>query len=75
MNTPLDESNLAHIGGDDDKRAKKFASETEMNWKGAGEAVGIQIWRVENKRDENDNPKVGVSKLMCKVLTIPCAND
>jgi len=60
MNTPLDESNLDHIGGEDDKRAKKFAAETEVNWKGAGEAVGIQVWRVENKRDENDNPKFGI---------------
>ena len=75
MNTPLDESNLDHIGGDDDARAKQFAAETEVNWKGAGEAVGIQVWRVENKRDENDNPKVGASKLMFKVLTIACAHN
>ena len=33
-----------------------------MHWEGAGQKVGIEIWRVENERDENDNPKFGINK-------------
>lgn len=62
MDTPIEESNLAHIGSDEDKAAKKAAAEIEMNWEGAGKSPGIQIWRVENTRDENDNPKFGINK-------------
>ena len=37
------------------------AAETEANWDGAGQEEGIQIWRVENTRDEDDNPKFGIN--------------
>lgn len=60
MATPIEESNLAHIGSDMDHAAKKAAAEHEFKWEGAGEAVGIQIWRVENTRDEHGNPKFGI---------------
>lgn len=60
MDTPIEESNLAHIGSDEDKALKKAAAETEVNWEIAGKKEGIQIWRVENRRDENDNPKFGI---------------
>mmetsp|Transcript_17618 Transcript_17618/g.21547 ORF Transcript_17618/g.21547 Transcript_17618/m.21547 type:complete len:375 (+) Transcript_17618:133-1257(+) len=61
MDTPLEESNLAHIGSAEDIAAKKAAAETEVNWTGAGTSEGIQIWRVENKRDEHGNPKFGIN--------------
>eukprot|EP00560_Eucampia_antarctica_P008519 CAMPEP_0197823420 /NCGR_PEP_ID=MMETSP1437-20131217/750_1 /TAXON_ID=49252 ORGANISM="Eucampia antarctica, Strain CCMP1452" /NCGR_SAMPLE_ID=MMETSP1437 /ASSEMBLY_ACC=CAM_ASM_001096 /LENGTH=389 /DNA_ID=CAMNT_0043422579 /DNA_START=46 /DNA_END=1215 /DNA_ORIENTATION=+ len=61
MNTPIEESNLAHIGSDEDKAAKKCAAAIEMNWEGAGESPGIQVWRVENVRDENNNPNFGIN--------------
>eukprot|EP00978_Attheya_sp_CCMP212_P013092 scaffold32746_cov37-Attheya_sp.AAC.1 len=62
MDTPLEESNLAHIGSDADKAAREAAAQFEVNWEGAGAEVGIQIWRVENVRDENDNPVFGIHK-------------
>uniref|UniRef100_A0A6U2ZDQ2 Gelsolin-like domain-containing protein n=1 Tax=Entomoneis paludosa TaxID=265537 RepID=A0A6U2ZDQ2_9STRA len=61
MDTPLDESNLAHIGSDEDKAAREKAAGLEVNWQGAGEAVGLQIWRVENKRDEHGAPDFGIN--------------
>jgi len=43
MDTPIAESNLAHIGSDDDKAAREAAAKCEANWEGAGEKVGIQV--------------------------------
>lgn len=60
MDTPFEESNLAHIGSDEDKAAREAAAKLEMNWEGCGQAEGIEIWRVENKRDENGNPDFGI---------------
>ena len=58
--TPLEDSNLAHIGSDQDKAAREAAARCEVNWKGAGVAPGVQIWRVENRRDDEDNPVFGI---------------
>jgi len=44
---PLEESNCAEIGSDADKAARKAAAQTEEAWVGVGQAVGIQIWRIE----------------------------
>lgn len=33
-----------------------------MEWTGAGQAVGLEIWRVENTRSEADTPVFGVKK-------------
>jgi len=60
MDTPLEESNLAFIGSDEDKAAREAAASLEIKWEGAGDSPGIQIWRVENRRDEDDNPVFGV---------------
>ena len=60
MDTPIEESNLAHIGSDEDKAAREAAARCEVNWEGVGSEVGLEIWRVENARDENDNPKFGI---------------
>jgi len=61
MDTPLEESNLAQIGSDEDKTAREAAAKLELNWEGCGQEVGIEIWRVENKRDENGNPDFGIN--------------
>eukprot|EP00975_Prorocentrum_lima_P034293 7206961-Prorocentrum_lima.AAC.1 len=44
---PLAESNVAHIGSDADKAARKAAAQTEDAWIGAGDAPGVQVWRIE----------------------------
>ena len=41
------DSNVALIGSDLDRQVKKEAAKTEPAWKGAGDAVGIQVWRIE----------------------------
>jgi len=43
----LEDSNCALLGSDTDRAVKKAAAETEPAWKGAGEAPGIQVWRIE----------------------------
>jgi Vesicle coat complex COPII, subunit SEC24/subunit SFB2/subunit SFB3 len=40
---------------------KQAAAEVEVNWNGVGAKEGIVVWRVENVRDENDNPKFGIN--------------
>ena len=62
MDTPLEESNLAHIGSDEDKAARERAAKLEVNWEGCGEKPGIEIWRVENKRTEGGAPDFGINK-------------
>jgi len=60
MNTPLNESNLAHIGSKEDRSAKHAAAEIEANWDGVGERLGLKIWRVENTH-ENGVAKFGIN--------------
>lgn len=60
MDTPFEESNLAGIGSDEDKACREAAAKIEMHWEGAGESEGIQIWRVENRRSEDDVPIFGI---------------
>lgn len=43
----LDETNAAKLGSDEDRATKKKSAQTENAWKGAGQKVGIQIWRIE----------------------------
>lgn len=40
------DSNLALFGSDTEKSVKKESAETEPAWKGAGNAVGLKIWRI-----------------------------
>jgi hypothetical protein len=61
MVTAIEDSNLAHIGSPADRAAKKAAAECEGNWSDAGKEPGLQIWRVENTRDANGNPKFGIN--------------
>uniref|UniRef100_A0A7S3Q837 Gelsolin-like domain-containing protein n=1 Tax=Chaetoceros debilis TaxID=122233 RepID=A0A7S3Q837_9STRA len=62
MDTPIKDSNLALIGGPLDRAIRKSTAESEWNWEGAGTSAGIQIWRVENVRDEHGNPNFGINK-------------
>mmetsp|Transcript_8556 Transcript_8556/g.25750 ORF Transcript_8556/g.25750 Transcript_8556/m.25750 type:complete len:381 (+) Transcript_8556:132-1274(+) len=44
----LEDSNMAMVGSDVDKAARKGAAEKEPAWSGAGAGPGTEIWRVEN---------------------------
>mmetsp|Transcript_47436 Transcript_47436/g.92574 ORF Transcript_47436/g.92574 Transcript_47436/m.92574 type:complete len:380 (+) Transcript_47436:56-1195(+) len=65
METKIEDSNLANIGSDEDKAAREAAASLENCWEGAGESLGIQIWRVENNRKESeehgDTPVFGIA--------------
>ena len=61
MDLPIEETNLAGIGSNEDHAARKAAAKMDFHWEGAGTKEGIEIWRVENKRDENDNPDFGIA--------------
>lgn len=40
------DSNMALFGSDTEKQVKKESAESEPAWKGAGQNVGLQIWRI-----------------------------
>jgi gelsolin len=42
------DSNLAMFGSDTEKQVKKESADQEPAWKGVGQAVGLQIWRIVN---------------------------
>lgn len=44
---PLKDSNVAGIGSEADKDLRKQAASGEAAWQGAGQQVGVQIWRIE----------------------------
>ena len=59
----LEDSNLAGIGSSADKEARLAAAQSEKAFKNAGQKVGIEIWRVENKKaTTSSGPKFGVKK-------------
>jgi len=43
----LASSNVAGLGGKENRELKAAAAKTEKAWEGAGKAVGVQIWRIE----------------------------
>lgn len=43
----LEDSNVAALGSNEDRDTKKKSAQTEPAWKGAGQKVGIEIWRIE----------------------------
>lgn len=45
---PLEDSNCAGIGSEEDKAARKNAAQTEPQWHGVGLAPGLKVWRIEN---------------------------
>jgi len=62
MTLPIEETNLAGIGSDEDKAAREAAARIEFHWKDGevGSSPGVEIWRVENKRTESDTPDFGI---------------
>jgi hypothetical protein len=58
----VEDSNVENIGSAEDKAARLAAAQTEKEWEGSGQAVGLEIWRVENRRTENDTPDFGVKR-------------
>ncbi|XP_030834900.1 gelsolin-like protein 1 [Strongylocentrotus purpuratus] len=40
------DSNLALFGSDTEKKVKKESAQSEPAWEGAGQEVGLQIWRI-----------------------------
>jgi gelsolin len=43
----IEDSNIANIGTDLDKKIRQAAAQTEPAWSNAGRSVGLQIWRIE----------------------------
>jgi gelsolin len=43
----IEDSNIANIGSDLDKKVRVAAAQTEKAWTNAGQTVGLQIWRIE----------------------------
>jgi len=43
----IEDSNIANYGSKEHKDAKLNAAKAEAAWDGAGQAVGIEIWRIE----------------------------
>eukprot|EP00286_Rhodomonas_abbreviata_P027076 CAMPEP_0181301098 /NCGR_PEP_ID=MMETSP1101-20121128/7241_1 /TAXON_ID=46948 /ORGANISM="Rhodomonas abbreviata, Strain Caron Lab Isolate" /LENGTH=397 /DNA_ID=CAMNT_0023406377 /DNA_START=93 /DNA_END=1282 /DNA_ORIENTATION=- len=58
----LEDSNMANYGSKEHVDARKAAAESETEFVGAGQKVGLEIWRVENKRTESDTPDFGVKR-------------
>ena len=44
----LEDSNIAGLGGADDKALREKAAATEEAYKGAGKAPGLEVWRIES---------------------------
>jgi len=44
----LASSNVAGLGGKENRELKAAAAKTEKAWEGAGKALGTQIWRIES---------------------------
>jgi hypothetical protein len=62
INLPIEETNLAGIGSDEDKAARAAAARIDFNWTDTvGSKPGIQIWRVENHRTTNDVADFGIT--------------
>jgi gelsolin len=58
----LDDSNMANYGSKEHIEARKKAAQSEKEFVGAGQRVGLEIWRVENRRTKADTPDFGVKR-------------
>ena len=58
----LEDSNMANYGGKDHRAAMKAAAASDKEFAGAGQKVGLEVWRVENRRTEKDTPDFGVKR-------------
>mmetsp|Transcript_18112 Transcript_18112/g.32762 ORF Transcript_18112/g.32762 Transcript_18112/m.32762 type:complete len:381 (+) Transcript_18112:98-1240(+) len=66
---PIEETNLAGIGSDEDKAAREAAAKIEFQWQEGvvGSKPGVEIWRVENQRTDNDTPDFGIKSWPLKM--------
>jgi len=58
----IEDSNMANYGSKEHKDLRKGAAQSEKEFVGAGTKVGLEIWRVENKRTKADTPDFGVKR-------------
>lgn len=49
------DSNMALFGSDTEKKVKKESAESEPAWQGAGQKVGVQVWRINKFKVEHWN--------------------
>lgn len=59
----LEDSNIAGIGSAENRGLRKAAAGSDAEFRGAGSKVGLEVWRVENKRTDADTPDFGVKRL------------
>jgi gelsolin len=43
----IEDSNIANLGSEMDKKARLDAAQTETAWHGVGKAPGLRVWRIE----------------------------
>lgn len=43
----VEDSNMAGVGGDEDKAVRKGAAQGEAAWGGCGKKAGVEVWRIE----------------------------
>jgi len=58
----LEDSNMSNYGSKEHKDLRKGAAQSEKEFVGAGQKVGLEIWRVENRRTKADTPDFGVKR-------------
>lgn len=56
------DSNMDNYGSKEHVEARKKAAMAEKEYAGAGRAVGIEVWRVENRRTASDTPDFGIKR-------------
>jgi len=54
---------MANYGGKEMRDLRKAAAATDSQIKNAGKKVGLEVWRVENKRTESDTPDFGIRRI------------
>jgi len=58
----LEDSNMANYGSKEMRDLRKSAAASDKQFDGAGQKVGLEIWRVENRRTKADTPDFGVKR-------------
>ncbi|GBG23881.1 Gelsolin-like protein 1 [Hondaea fermentalgiana] len=59
----LEDSNIAGIGSKENRSLAKSAAATDKEIAKAGRKVGLEVWRVENKRTARGAPDFGVKRV------------
>mmetsp|Transcript_23823 Transcript_23823/g.44238 ORF Transcript_23823/g.44238 Transcript_23823/m.44238 type:complete len:399 (-) Transcript_23823:84-1280(-) len=59
----LEDSNIAGIGSQENRDLRKEAAMSDPMFKGVGSKVGLEVWRVENKRTKADTPDFGINRV------------